>query len=77
MAVDIPTGWSVDSGPPGDSSQPHLNPAVLVSLTSPKAGARSFRGPHYLGGRFIPPKMARDMSLNLPQYPGGSQIVKL
>lgn len=31
-----------------------LEPDVLVSLTAPKEGVRSFTGRHFLGGRFIP-----------------------
>ena len=30
-----------------------LEPDVLVSLTAPKAGAKEFRGRHFLGGRFV------------------------
>lgn len=50
---------------------------MLVSLTAPKLCARHFKGAHYLGGRFVPDDMAKKYELNLPNYPGGSQVVKL
>ncbi|KAI6013860.1 hypothetical protein EDC04DRAFT_682334 [Pisolithus marmoratus] len=31
-----------------------IHPEVLVSLTSPKEGAREFRGRHFLSRRFVP-----------------------
>jgi NAD(P)H-hydrate epimerase len=31
-----------------------LEPDVLISLTAPKEGVRTFGGRHFLGGRFIP-----------------------
>ena len=77
VAVDIPTGWTVDQGPPQDPSQPYLNPAVLISLSAPKLCSHAFKGAHYLGGRFIPPPMAEEMSLNLPVYPDFQQFVRL
>jgi NAD(P)H-hydrate epimerase len=68
VSVDIPSGWSVSSGPPSDlPSEGGENVAVLwsdvlVSLTAPKEGVRKFaqakegktRGRHFLGGRFVP-----------------------
>lgn len=78
VAVDIPTGWSVDDGPPHHlPDQPWLSPDVLVSLTSPKKSAKLFTGAHYLGGRFIPPALDQEMQLNLPVYPGSSQTLRL
>ena len=44
-----------------------LKPEMLVSLTAPKRGARSFRGPfHYLGGRFVPPTIKVPAESKLP-----------
>ncbi|KAJ4482394.1 YjeF N-terminal domain-like protein [Lentinula aciculospora] len=74
VSVDIPSGWDVEEGkiePAG------LQPDVLVSLTAPKLGVRSFKGRHFLGGRFIPKTLEDRFELNLPEYPGSDQIVEL
>jgi NAD(P)H-hydrate epimerase len=31
-----------------------FTPEALISLTVPKLGVRSFKGQHWLGGRFVP-----------------------
>ncbi|KAJ2214294.1 hypothetical protein EV179_003073 [Coemansia sp. RSA 487] len=73
VSVDIPSGWDVEQG---DVNGVGLNPDMLISLTAPKICARMFNGRyHYLGGRFVPPDMASD--LNLPDYPGSSQAMRL
>jgi len=74
VSVDIPSGWDVEKG---NSEDLGLNPNVLVSLTAPKEGVRSFKGRHFLGGRFIPKTLEEKFSLNLPNYPGFDQIVEL
>lgn len=38
---------------PLDSGVKWLNPDLLISLTAPKEGVRSFKGRHFLGGRFV------------------------
>ncbi|KAH8818679.1 YjeF N-terminal domain-containing protein [Flagelloscypha sp. PMI_526] len=76
VSVDIPSGWDVETGPPEDKKAA-LFPDVLVSLTAPKAGAKEFKGKHFLGGRFVPKVMADKFQLNLPDYPGFDQIVEL
>ncbi|KAL5635815.1 hypothetical protein ACGC1H_004569 [Rhizoctonia solani] len=84
VSVDIPSGWDVDNGPQevkteGDKAGAleALRPDVLVSLTAPKQGARSFQGRHFLGGRFVPPNLAKKFELNLPDYPGSDQVVEI
>ncbi|PLW56439.1 hypothetical protein PCANC_04855 [Puccinia coronata f. sp. avenae] len=52
VSIDIPSGWHVEAGNP---NQQYFTPDVLVSLTAPKQGVKSFKGRHFLGGRFIPP----------------------
>ncbi|KAL4858803.1 Pyridoxine/pyridoxamine 5'-phosphate oxidase 1 [Chlorella vulgaris] len=75
VAVDIPSGWSVEAG---DESGEGLRPDMLVSLTAPKACARQFAGSHhYLGGRFVPPQIREQFQLQLPAYPGVSQCVRI
>ncbi|EPT05270.1 hypothetical protein FOMPIDRAFT_1057550 [Fomitopsis schrenkii] len=74
VSVDIPSGWDVEKG---NAAGVGLNPNVLLSLTAPKEGARGFKGRHFLGGRFVPKAMEEKFQLNLPEYPGFSQIVEL
>ncbi|KAI8057690.1 YjeF N-terminal domain-containing protein [Syncephalis plumigaleata] len=77
VSVDIPSGWDVEQGCRSLGDQT-FQPDMLVSLTAPKQGARTFQGRfHYLGGRFIPPEMAKQYELNLPDYPGTDQCVRL
>ncbi|RPD62319.1 YjeF N-terminal domain-like protein [Lentinus tigrinus ALCF2SS1-7] len=74
VSVDVPSGWNVDEGKVDALA---LDPDVLISLTAPKEGVRSFKGRHFLGGRFVPKTMEEKFQLNLPEYPGFSQIVEL
>ncbi|KZS96074.1 YjeF N-terminal domain-like protein [Sistotremastrum niveocremeum HHB9708] len=74
VSVDIPSGWDVEEG---NAEGLGLNPDVLISLTAPKLGVRSFKGRHFLGGRFVPKTMEEKFQLNLPAYPGSSQIVEI
>ena len=54
-----------------------MRPEVLVSLTAPKKCAAHFSGRHYVGGRFVPPRIKEKYALELPPYPGASQILEL
>mmetsp|Transcript_27001 Transcript_27001/g.83979 ORF Transcript_27001/g.83979 Transcript_27001/m.83979 type:complete len:261 (+) Transcript_27001:186-968(+) len=74
VSVDIPSGWHVEDGPTGPAK---LAPDVLVSLTAPKRCARHFAGRHYVGGRFVPPTIKAKYGLELPPYPGVSQVMEL
>ncbi|KAF9242630.1 YjeF N-terminal domain-containing protein [Melanogaster broomeanus] len=74
VSVDIPSGWDVEKG---NEEGVGIVPNVLVSLTAPKEGVRSFQGRHFLGGRFVPKVMEEKFQLNLPEYPGFDQIVEL
>ena len=73
-SVDVPSGWHVEDGDVGGAG---LRPDLLVSLTAPKLCARTFSGTHYLGGRFVPPAVAEEFSLELPAYPGTEMCVKI
>jgi len=74
FSVDIPSGWDVEKGNIHDVA---LMPDGLISLTAPKLGVKDFIGPHYLGGRFVPPNIVEKYKLEVPKYPGTSQIVRL
>lgn len=77
VCVDVPSGWSVNDGPPEDDT-PILQPDVLVSLTAPKLCARRAKNAvHYVGGRFVPPSLEKKYQLNLPQYPGVKSWTKI
>ncbi|KAF8895644.1 YjeF N-terminal domain-containing protein [Infundibulicybe gibba] len=74
VSVDIPSGWDVEKG---DESNGGFHPEVLLSLTAPKEGVKSFAGRHFLGGRFVPIGLQEKYQLNLPEYAGFDQIVEL
>lgn len=76
-SIDIPSGWHVEDGHMNKENM--LHPDMLISLTAPKLCARHFTGKHhYLGGRFLPPKLAVKYGIeNLPKYPGTAQCVAL
>jgi len=74
-AVDVPSGWDVDKGDIHGIGIPE--PKLLVSLTSPKLCAQSYRGIHYLGGRFVPLALNEKYQLNLPKYQGSDQVVDI
>lgn len=77
VSVDIPSGWNVDDGNPNGR---FFTPQVILSLTAPKNGIKSFTlgprpGRHFLGGRFIPDDIEEKFGLGLPTYPEDAQIV--
>lgn len=72
-SVDIPSGWDVETGDPEG-----INPDCLISLTAPKKCAQFFKGRfHYIGGRFVPPALAKKYNLSLPEYPGTECVVRV
>ena len=73
-SIDVPSGWDVDRGNTGIGID---EPALLISLTAPKKCAELFRGPHFLGGRFLPPSLAETYGIVVPAYPGAAQCVEL
>nr|XP_032803683.1 NAD(P)H-hydrate epimerase isoform X1 [Petromyzon marinus]XP_032803692.1 NAD(P)H-hydrate epimerase isoform X1 [Petromyzon marinus]XP_032803721.1 NAD(P)H-hydrate epimerase isoform X1 [Petromyzon marinus] len=73
ISIDVPSGWDVEAGNPDG-----IQPQMLISLTAPKRAARHFHGKyHFLGGRFVPPDLARKYNLTLPEYPGTSCVLSL
>ncbi|XP_060524330.1 NAD(P)H-hydrate epimerase isoform X2 [Cylas formicarius] len=73
-SIDIPSGWNVENGPP----EKGIKPELLISLTAPKKCASFFKGKyHYLGGRFVPPKLEDKYGLNLPKYSGTECVVPI
>ncbi|CAD8109699.1 unnamed protein product [Paramecium sonneborni] len=73
LSVDIPSGWDVEKG----NTQDLFNPQYLISLTLPKLGVKSFKGRHFIGGRFIPLKLQEKYNFIVPQYQGSDTILEL
>jgi len=76
-SVDAPSSWDIENGPPKSGLGSNFNPAVLVSLTAPKPLAKHFSGRHFVGGRFVPPAVARKYDFEVPQYEGIDQIAEV
>lgn len=74
ISVDVPSGWNVDEG---DVAETGFVPDVLISLTTPKESARNFQGRHFVGGRFLPPKLATKYKVQMPPYEGVSQVCEV
>lgn len=74
VSIDVPSGWDVQHG---NLDNKGLDPELLISLTYPKECARFYMGRHFLGGRFISPRMAAKYDLDLPEFPEGEQCVEL
>lgn len=74
VSVDVPSSWNVDGG---DLTGAGFQPDVLISLTAPKLSAKKFTGRHFIGGRFLPPGLAAKYRIQMPPYPGVSQVVEI
>lgn len=75
VSVDIPSGWHVEEGPQDECN---IQPDCLISLTAPKLCAKKLtNAKHYLGGRFVPPKLQDKYAMELPTYEGNNLFVKL
>ena len=92
VSVDVPSGWNVGTGPEGENSiKPYMLISLTgwwkcwlfeffkinITFIAPKQCSKNYNGIHYLGGRFVPEKLARKYELNLPEYPGIETCVKL
>lgn len=76
-SVDAPSSWDIENGPPKTGLGSTFNPDILVSLTAPKPLVKHFAGRHFIGGRFVPPSIARKYDFDLPEYEGIDQIVEV
>ena len=75
LAVDAPSSWNIEDGPPSDGPGLSYNPNALISLTAPKPLVKWFKGKHYVGGRFVSKKIADKYGFDVPPYKGSDQIV--
>eukprot|EP00533_Pseudo-nitzschia_delicatissima_P014981 CAMPEP_0197276318 /NCGR_PEP_ID=MMETSP1432-20130617/15166_1 /TAXON_ID=44447 /ORGANISM="Pseudo-nitzschia delicatissima, Strain UNC1205" /LENGTH=329 /DNA_ID=CAMNT_0042742345 /DNA_START=418 /DNA_END=1407 /DNA_ORIENTATION=+ len=74
FSVDVPSGWNVDEG---DVAQTGFLPDILISLTAPKLCSKEFKGRHFIGGRFLPPKISEKYNIRMPLYPGVAQVMEV
>lgn len=74
ISVDVPSGWNVDEG---DVANLGFVPDMLISLTAPKLCTKKFTGRHFIGGRFLPPKVANKYRVQMPPYEGVAQIMEV
>ena len=51
LAVDAPSSWDIENGPPDSGPGKGFQPDALISLTAPKPLVKHFSGRHFLGGR--------------------------
>lgn len=77
LAVDAPSSWSIEDGPPDSGPGKGFMPPALISLTAPKPLVKHFKGRHFLGGRFLSPEMAEKYNLDIPKYEGLDQVVEV
>lgn len=79
VCVDVPSGWQVDGGGKVDGAV--KQPQVLISLTAPKLVAKDIQRcqsfMHFVGGRFVPDKLKKELAIQVPDYQGVDQIVRL
>jgi NAD(P)H-hydrate epimerase len=76
-AVDAPSGWDVDNGPPNEGPARDFHPQALVSLTAPKPLVKYFKGRHFMGGRFVSKRIAEKYKIDVPEYVGVDQVVEI
>jgi NAD(P)H-hydrate epimerase len=76
-AVDAPSSWNIETGPPESGPGSAFHPAALVSLTAPKPLVKYFQGRHFIGGRFLSYSLAKKYDLEPPVYNGIDQIVEV
>jgi NAD(P)H-hydrate epimerase len=77
LAVDAPSSWNIETGPPDEGPGKGYNPEALISLTAPKPLVKWFEGRHFVGGRFLTQDMAEKYKLDIPQYEGLDQVVEV
>jgi NAD(P)H-hydrate epimerase len=77
LAVDAPSSWNIEEGPPDSGPGKSFMPPALISLTAPKPLVKHFKGRHFLGGRFLSPEMADKYNLDIPKYDGLDQVVEV
>ncbi|KAN0009105.1 hypothetical protein ACTFIU_008997 [Dictyostelium citrinum] len=73
VSLDIPSGWCPELGNINNS----FTPDFLISLAVPKIGTKSYKGKHYLGGRFLPKEIIKELNLVLPEFRGSNSYTDI
>lgn len=77
LAVDAPSSWNIEEGPPADGPGKGYHPEALISLTAPKPLVKWFKGRHFVGGRFVGVDVAEKYGFDVPPYQGCDQVVEV
>jgi NAD(P)H-hydrate epimerase len=77
LAVDAPSSWNIEEGPPNEGPGKGFMPEALISLTAPKPLVKWFNGRHFVGGRFLGNDVAEKYGLDVPKYDGLDQVVEV
>ncbi|KAF7195310.1 NAD(P)H-hydrate epimerase [Pseudocercospora fuligena] len=77
LAVDAPSSWNIDDGPPDDGPGKGYMPTALISLTAPKPLVKWFKGRQFVGGRFVGEEIAEKYGFDVPKYKGSDQVVEV
>jgi NAD(P)H-hydrate epimerase len=77
LAVDAPSSWNIEDGPPSNGPGKEYNPDALISLTAPKPLVKWFKGRHFVGGRFVSEEIAEKYGFDIPPYKGSDQVVEV
>jgi len=77
LAVDAPSSWNIETGPPSDGPGKWYQPEALISLTAPKPLVKWFKGRHFVGGRFVGKEIAEKYGFDVPPFKGGEQVVEV
>jgi NAD(P)H-hydrate epimerase len=77
LAVDAPSSWNIEDGPPGDGPGRDYQPHALISLTAPKPLTKWYKGRHFVGGRFVGKEIAEKFGFDIPPYKGSDQVVEV
>jgi len=77
LAVDAPSSWNIEDGPPSEGPGKGYNPDALISLSAPKPLVKWFKGRHFVGGRFLSKEIAEKYGFDIPSYEGSDQVVEV
>ena len=73
FSIDIPSGWDADEGNKSNLFQP----PYLISLGLPKKFSETFKGRHFMGGRFIPPQLEKEIGITAPKFQGARLYMEI
>ncbi|KAL4943404.1 hypothetical protein BDV06DRAFT_211057 [Aspergillus oleicola] len=77
LAVDAPSSWDIEGGPPENGPGSKFMPEYLISLTAPKPCVKFYKGRHFVGGRFLARGVAEKYGLDVPGYQGVDQVLEV